>query len=154
MPVPPWARNDEELFHELREAVVERRNVADRMREAAKAAFTWRTVDVELELLSLSYDSSIDDAPLVRTATTSAPRTLIFAGDTLMVEVEVGTSVLMGQMVPAQPCHVSVLTAQGWFGEAESDDAGFFLLSRPSPGPIRLQCRGDDKNLITDWVTI
>jgi hypothetical protein len=154
MAVPPWARTDDQLFHELREAVVERPHVADRMREAAKAAFSWRTVDEELERLLLSYDSSLDDVALVRGSTTTSPRMLIFAGNAFLVEIEVGTSVIMGQLVPAQPCNVTVCTAQGWFGQTEADDAGFFLLGRPGAGPVRLQCRTDDSNLVTDWVII
>jgi hypothetical protein len=156
MAAPRWAESDDELFLQLRDAVGERRQIADRMLEAAKGAYTWRTVDEELERLALSYDSSVDDdLAMVRGTTIASARTLIFTGDTFMVDVEVGAEVLMGQMVPAQKCcRVTLMTSQGWFAETEADDAGFFLLARPGLGPVRLQCQADDSKLITDWVVL
>lgn len=154
MAAPRWNSSDDKLFQELKDAVAGPGHMADRMRDAAEAAFTWRTVDVELELLALSYDSSLDDAALVRGDTLTAPRTLIFEGEAITVGVEVGNDVLTGQIVPAQPGHVTLMTPQGWFGETESDDAGFFLLARPSPGPIRLECHTVIAHLVTDWVPL
>ena len=51
---PEWT--DDELLQELRAALQEE-PVADSVIRAAQAAFTWRTVDAELELLSL--DTSV-----------------------------------------------------------------------------------------------
>ena len=148
-----WS-GDDALFQELKEAVSGPGEVADRMLDAAKAAFTWRTVDTELELLALAYDSALHDEALVRGAALAGPRVLIFEGESISLGVEVGTQVLTGQLVPAQPGHVTLMTPHGWVGETEGDDAGFFLLARPSPGPVRLRCHTADSELITDWVPL
>lgn len=143
--------SDEALFEELREAVTA--PDVERMREAAKAAFTWRTVDADLELLALSYDSLLDPATLVR-GDAAAARTLVFESESFTVCVEVGSEVLTGQLVPARPGHLTLLCPTGWCGETESDDAGFFLLARPRPGPVRLRCRTGPDGLLTDWVVL
>lgn len=153
---PRWS-NDEILFQHLTEAVVgDPGEVRELMVADAKAAFTWRTIDVELELLALSYDSSLDEELLVRRAASPGvePRTLIFEGDTITVCVEIGEEVLTGQLLPAKAGHVTLLTAQGWFGETESDEEGYFLLARPGDGPIRLRCSLDERQLVTDWVSL
>ena len=51
---------------ELKAAVAERDAVPERLLRDAKAAFAWRTVDQELERLTLESDSLFDDLALVR----------------------------------------------------------------------------------------
>ena len=151
--------SDDALFQELRTAVAETSDreaggLEVRIMTAAKAAFTWRTVDTDLEFLALCYDSSLEEVAFVRGTSLDPARTLIFEGETIVVGVEVGTDVLTGQLSPAQPGSVVLMTPQGWCGETEGDEAGFFLLARPSPGPVRLECHTEDAHLVTDWVSL
>ena len=79
------AMTDDELLAELRAAVAEADLVTDRQREAARAAFTWRTVDAELA--ELLHDSALE-APRCAAAGDAA-RTLSFASGELTLEVEI-----------------------------------------------------------------
>ena len=85
----------------------------------------------------------------------SAPRVLVFDGDELTIELELGEDVLMGQVVPARPDRVVLECADGRVDEADADDAGFFLLRRPAEGPIRLKWRpGDAAGVVTGWISL
>ena len=150
-----WHNDDEALMRELREAVAARASVPDHVMEAARAAFDWRNVDDELELLTLSYDSLLTDAPGVRGPTLDTPRMLVFDGEQLTVELEVGTEVLMGQIVPAGADRLLLECVDGTTVECDADEAGFFLLRRPDRGPIRLKWRhGEEAGVVTEWITI
>ena len=56
--------NDNELMAELAAAVAEEEAVSERRRTAARAAFTWRTVDAELA--EMLHDSALDAGAAVR----------------------------------------------------------------------------------------
>ena len=58
--------SDDDLMAELAEAVAEEDAVTDRRREAARAAFTWRSVDAEL--MELLHDSALEAGAAVRGA--------------------------------------------------------------------------------------
>src|SRR4051794_39204771 len=94
-----WHTDDDALMQELREAVASERSAPDHVMAAAKAAFDWRRLDDELELLTLSSDSSLADSPSVRASALDAPRMLVFDGDHVTIELELGPDVLMGQVV-------------------------------------------------------
>lgn len=125
---------------------------------AAKAAFTWRTVDdelaVEMELAQLFYDSYLDEATLVRSAVPDGARTLTFQGEQLGVEVELSGSGIQGQLLPPNPGLVTIRTATGRYAAATADEVGCFALPAPPRGPIRLECVTDTGRMTTDWVTI
>jgi hypothetical protein len=81
---PGWT--DDELLHELRAALQES-TVDESVIRAAQAAFTWRTVDTELELLSLDASSGRLAGSLVRGSGpgdpggAGTPRMLVFQAD-------------------------------------------------------------------------
>jgi hypothetical protein len=89
--------DDDRLLAELREAVAEADQVTDRQREAARAAFTWRTVDAELA--ELLHDSALESTA-VRGADDAA-RTLSFVSGPITLEVEIDGDTVMGQVVGA-----------------------------------------------------
>jgi hypothetical protein len=149
-----WEMDDDVLMDELKAAVRDRQEVPPAFAEAAKAAYTWRRIDEELELLTLSYDSSVADRAAVRGPTTSLERILVFESEDVTMTLEVGPEVLMGQVVPARPKRVVLEVASGPGDEVEADDSGFFLLRRPPAGPIRLTWHDGDLGVVTDWVTI
>ncbi len=86
MSSPTW--NDDELLHELRAALQES-PVDESVIRAAQAAFTWRTVDDDLELLSLDAGFGLTADALVRGSGPGGPRTLAFHGERLSVEIEI-----------------------------------------------------------------
>ena len=92
--------DDDALMEGLTEAVARERAVPEHVMQAAKDAFDWRGVDAELELLTLSFDSLLTDAAGVRGPASDSPRMLVFDGEDLTIEIEVGHDVLMGQVVP------------------------------------------------------
>lgn len=146
--------SDAELMLELKQAVAGERSAPDHVMEAAKAAFDWRGLDEEMELLSLSYDSSLADAVGVRGPGTAAPRMLVFDGEHVTIELELGSDVLMGQIVPAEPHRIILESADGQVDETDTDDAGVFLLRRPAKGPVRLRCQHQGMGVVTEWMPI
>ena len=82
--------------------------------------------------MTLTFDSLLSDAAGVRGPGSDSPRMLVFDGEDLTIEIEVGSDVLMGQIVPGRSEQVIVETADGHVDEATADDAGFFLLRRPA----------------------
>ena len=142
---------DDELLAELREAVAEADLVTDRQREAARAAFTWRTVDAELA--ELLHDSALESAARARRR--HAPRTLSFASGPLTLEVEIDGDTVMGQVVGAaarSPCCCSARspTTSRW----RSTPSGFFRLDGVGPGPVRFVVQAGDWTLTSPWVAL
>lgn len=120
-----------------------------RMLAAARAAFTWRTIDAELELLSAS---EVSDLALVRGADEPIGRTFEFAGRTVSIELEITPDLIVGQIYPVQATHLTLITPTGPEAEVDSDDVGCFTFRRPGRGPFRLRCAASDAGVITDWI--
>lgn len=152
---PDMWHDDDVLMEGLTEAVARERAVPEHVMRAAKDTFDWRGVDAELELLTLSFDSLLTEAVGVRGPAPDSPRMLVFDGEDLTIEIEVGPDVLMGQVVPARSELVILQCADGRVDEATADDAGFFLLRRPTQGPIRLKWpNGEASGAVTGWISI
>jgi hypothetical protein len=167
MSSPEWT--DDELLRELRAALQES-TVEESVIQAAQAAFTWRTVDTELELLSLAAGAALTEGgraeedtltkdtlaegALVRGGGQSAPRTLVFHGERLSVEVEIDEAGIVGQLMPPRPGVVTLVTAAGPQATAQADEVGCFTFPPPRSGPLRLDCRLGADHFITDWVTV
>ncbi len=150
-----WHDSDDDLMRDLEEAVARERAVPEHVLRAAKDAYDWRGVHAELELLSLSFDSLMSDAVGVRGPSQAGPRMLVFDGEELTIELELGDDVLMGQVVPARSDRVVLECADGRVDEVDADDAGFFLMRRPAQGPIRLKWRrGEGAGVVTGWISI
>ncbi len=162
-----WLRDDEALLAELRDALADRPTAlpgqrgstasgldpatVDRMYAAARAAFTWRTIDQELELLSMT-DESVRAPALVRGSEEPVSRTMEFTGRTVSIELEIGPRLIVGQIYPVQGGRLTLLTPGGDETELTADDVGCFTFARPSGGPFRLRCTTADAGVITDWI--
>jgi hypothetical protein len=152
MTMKHWA-NDDDLMRELADAVSETRAVPGTARDAASAAFSWRTVDTEL--MALSYDSVLHEDALVRRADGSAVRTASFQGDGLTLEVEIDDGNLLGQLVPGQACRVTLERVDGSTLTTETDDTGFFSMPDLTLGhPVRFTLNVDDSPKTTDWLPL
>lgn len=149
---PGWD-SDEALLRELGEALAEERDVPEHLLQAARAAFTWRTVDAELLALT-SYDSVLDAELAVRARATQTARQLVFDAEGVSVQVEVTEAGVAGQVLPAGPGRVELVTATGPVEEAELDELGMFLLGPPPSGPVRLRLEVGGRTVLTDWVCV
>jgi len=145
--------SDDELLRELRAALQES-PVDESVIRAAEAAFTWRTVDAELELLALATDSALTDGAMVRGGGPGGPRTLAFHGERLSVEIEIDENGIVGQLTPPRPGQVTLVTASGPQATAQADEVGCFAFPPPTSGPLRLDCRLGTDRFITEWVTL
>jgi len=149
---------DEALFAELQDAVGYFDPLPPRLEAAARAAFTWRTIDADLA--ALTHDTLVDDDRLATVRSGDTPRLLTFDTDGLTAEVE-ATEIgprrrLAGQLVPPQPGEVEV-AHQGGETRVEVDETGCFIVDDLLPGPVRLRCRtrvAGERTFETPWVVI
>ena len=146
------------LLDALREVVRKADPVPSDVEDAARATFTWRTIDAELA--ELAYDSLLDDDRLAGVRGDSAPRALTFEGPSFGVELEVaedgGLRRLLGQLVPPGPAQIEVRHSGGLLRLA-ADAVGRFAASGVAPGPVSLRCivqGSDGPPLETAWVTV
>lgn len=153
-----WDSHDDDLYAELQKALRAPPAVPDSFVEAARSAYAWRTVDDELAVLALSYDSAAAQpsdrdrsaAVLVRGETDQSSQLLVFGNDAVTLHVEVTAELLAGQVLPPRVGRILLENARGGAEEAGVDDDGFFVMRRPG-GPMRLRLGGTTE-LVTEWV--
>lgn len=144
-------QDDDQLMAMLAAAQREVAAVSDTMRAAARGAFAWRTIDEDL--MELTYDSRLHDEVLVRGAVEGA--TVIgFQGADLSLEIERDAGELMGQVVPAAKCRVTLVARDGDVLTVHADESGFFVLPLASDGPFRLRVQLGDRTESTTWMDL
>jgi hypothetical protein len=148
---PRWS--DDELLREL-DAALQEEPVDESVIRAAQGAFAWRTVNADLELLSLDEALTLADDVLVRGSRPGAPERLVFHGERLSVEVEIDEIGIVGQLTPPQPGQVTLVTTDGPQDTTQADDVGCFAFPLPASGPLRLDCKISSERFITEWVTV
>jgi hypothetical protein len=148
---PRWT--DDELLRELRAALAEP-PVDEKLIRAARAAFTWRTVDADLEILSLETELAVRDTARVRDAGQGSPRMFAFHGERLSVEIEIDDDGIVGQLTPPGPARITLVTPDGPQAAADADEVGCFSLPAPPPGPMRLDCQRGGDRFLTEWTSI
>jgi hypothetical protein len=123
--------------------------VPDHRREAARAAFSWRTIDEEL--LALTHDSlDLADAA-IRGALDV--RTLGFESEGLSLEIEVDGDRVFGQVLDAQVDEVVVESVEGGPFSSPVDSSGVFSVDVPA-GPVRFGVRVDGVLRRTPWIVL
>ncbi|SDP71349.1 hypothetical protein [Lentzea jiangxiensis] len=138
--------SDEVLLDALRDALsTPPDEVPPEFVEAAKAAFTWRTIDEEL-LLITSYDSVLDDTLFSRARATATARQLVFDADGVVLQVEVSAAGVTGQLMPASG-PVTLVTPNGDHETAAVDELGMFVMGAAPRGPVRFRLADG----CTDW---
>ncbi|MEU2614277.1 hypothetical protein ABZ570_22250 [Micromonospora sp. NPDC007271] len=151
----PWPPvDDDALTAELGAALWNTGPVPEEFLTAARAAFAWRHVDTDLALAELMFDSACDAEPAGLTRSSGATRTLSFRSGPVVLEIEVTDDGIVGQLSPPRGGRVSAQTAAGTYDEAPVDAVGFFSLSAPPPGPVRLRARTDRYAVATAWVSL
>lgn len=150
------ALDDDELMALLGQAVADGEAVPEHRREAARAAFTWRSVDEELA--ELLHDSALDAGAAVR-ATTDGPRSLAFGRSGLTLEVEVAGDRLLAEVLAegAAAGGEATVTLQRPGAEdvtVTADAAGFVRFEGVGPGAVRFVVARGGWSLTTPWVTL
>jgi hypothetical protein len=150
------AMGDEELVERLRAAARTVDAVPPEVLAAARASFTWRTIDAELA--ELSFDSYDDE--LVGVRGSGPTRSLTFEFGDTVVELEVDDGVGGKRRVTGQvsPLPISSIELHQVGREAPltltADQYGRFRADGVQPGPFRLLCRfaAGAPMVLTDWV--
>ena len=152
--------DDDRLLEELRALTARVDSVPEQVISAAKAAYTWRTIDAELaEIAELTYDSAVDESALVGVRGADGPRLLTFETADVSIELEVTADAvarrIVGQVIPPGPWTVEVRHAGG-IVSAEVDELGEFIAEGIEHGPTSIRLHGhvpDGEQLIaTDWL--
>jgi hypothetical protein len=151
MPSPDW-NDDDDLVRDLR-AALRPRPVDQQIVDAALAVFAWRSIDADLELAQALPDSRLETAA-VRGDGPDAPRTLVFRGERVGVEIEVTGTDIEGQLIPPQTGRVALMTAEGTADTATADSVGCFAFRSVPRGRVRLDCFTDGARFVTEWITI
>jgi hypothetical protein len=140
--------DDDRLLEELRAALRRAGPPTPAMIAAGRAAFSWGSVDAELAVLT--HDSLRDGLAGVRGAA-APPRTLIFTGAEVSVEVEQTETDLTGQLIPPTSGEVGLWSLDGEVAALTTDELGCFDFECPPGGLVRLRCRTTSGVLVTDW---
>jgi hypothetical protein len=147
--------DDEALLKDLAEAVHDVGPLAQTVAEQGRGVYSWRTVDEDLFLASLSFDSSVQQLSQTRSEPGEA-RVLVFSATPLTVELEVMSDQIVGQLLPPSVGTVLVEASTGGAAgqEVAADDRGFFLVAPLPKGPFRLRCDTPTGRVVTDWVVL
>ncbi len=150
--------DDDALMALLDEAVKEADAVPDRRREAARAAFTWRSVDDELA--ELLHDSALDAGAAVRSSA-GAPRSLAFGRSGLTLEIEVDGDQVLGEVIASGVAmeaegltSVTLQRPEAPDVTTTVDGAGFFRFAGVGTGAARFVVERGGWSLTTPWVTL
>ena len=146
-----WLSTDDELLAVLGRALDASDPVPETVLEGARAAFTWRNIDIELAQIvfdSAQELSGVRSEDVNRQVTFEAPGVEI----EVMV-VENGARRLVGQLVPPTERTVE-LVGSDTVVSADTDRLGRFTFDDIAPGPVRLVVLGaDGERLVqTEWV--
>ncbi len=142
--------DDEALLADLAEAMRDVAPLLPRIVQQARGALAWRTVDSDLLLATLSFDSTLQSSGQSRDQE-GGQRVLVFHSTPLAIEVELQFDRIVGQIVPPGAGEITLEAADGAQARAEADDLGFFILPRVTEGAIRLRCETPTTRLVTDW---
>ena len=146
---------DEQLLHDVAQAITTGDDVPASVLDAAKASLTWRTVDAELA--ELVFDSAAQELAGVRSVAETT-REMTFRAPGVEIEVAVlseGSRRIIGQLVPPQQAEIE-LRYEGDVKRVRSDNLGRFTLHDVPVGPISLRCIfGDGGSVVqTDWMLL
>ena len=144
--------DDQHLLDDLSDALRAAES-ASGLAEYGKAAYAWSTIDQDLLLASLSFDSSLEHVR-ERRSDPDDERVLVFTASPLSLELEVKPGHVAGQILPPGEGQIQVEVADGVTFHVEADGAGFFKLPGRLRGLVRLRCDTPTGRLITDWVRL
>jgi hypothetical protein len=145
--------DDDHLLEALHEAMEARAGVPAELAEAAKNAYTWRTIDAELA--ELTFDSSREPELANTRAESASIRALTFTSPRLTIEVEVTQNSLIGQVIPLREGTLETQTQDGATTSTQVDEIGCFSVEPIPLSPFRLRYRGQQgTDVVTGWITL
>lgn len=156
LPEPDEARDDE-LIDELRRLTARLDPPPSWVAQAAREAYTWRTIDAELA--ALTYDSALEDSASGGVRGVGVDEVLSFETAEVTVDVEVSPAPrdrrrLVAQLAPAQAAEVEVRHREGTTSTT-ADDLGRFVVDGLPAGPVSLRCRlASGAELATEWTNL
>lgn len=152
MAVHRW--DDEEILRALRHIFRSRQALPRAFIEAGRSALAWNSIGVELA--QLTCDSTGDREPALSPRDGAVPaRTLTFTSAHLTIELDVTPGSLLGQILPARGCVLTVLPRTGDESLVQASEAGCFSVEPIPPAPFRLHCRtAAGINVITAWIRL
>jgi hypothetical protein len=145
--------DDEALLERLRSVLPAAEPVPAHVREAARAAFAWRTIDADLA--ELVRDTAGEET-LAGARGQATARLLTFVLDDVEVELEIDEAPphrLAGQLVGASARRLLVERPDDSF-EVDVDALGRFEARDLAPGPCRLRWSDGRSSTVTHWFVI
>ncbi|MET8571075.1 hypothetical protein [Streptomyces sp. NPDC004783] len=136
------------LEEELRQAAAILDPVPAELRRIAVDAYALH--DLEARVAELTFDSLVDAIPV--RGETDPPRMLTFRADEVIVDVEVTSDGLFGQVLPPGPAGIEVLSGPRAHARLTADDMGRFTGDAPPSGPFALRLRTGGEVLVTEWL--
>lgn len=147
-----------EIADRLRRAVADHDAPPAELLAAARAAFSWRTLDAELAPL-ISESSSHDDV-LAGVRGVQTLRRLSFRADGLVLALEVSVDGLrrcvLGQLTPPVEAEVTLRLSDGTSLDVDVDDLGRFACDDVAHGHVSLRIveAATGRLRHTDWVLL
>lgn len=142
---------DDALMRVLAQALRETQPLSEGVAARGKSAFTWRTIDDDLQLAELMFDSAQEADPSY-TRSVAEHRVLVFTAALRSVEIEVLSDRVVGQFLPPSAGEVGIEGDGGVLATVPVDELGFFVLEPVPTGVVRFHCTTPSTRLITDWV--
>lgn len=143
--------DDDVLMRVLAQALRETQPLAEGVAARGKSAFTWRTIDDDLQLAELMFDSAQEADPSYTRADVEH-RVLVFTAALRSVEIELLSDRVVGQFLPPSAGEVEIEGDGGVLATVPVDELGFFVLEPVPTGAVRFRCTTPSTRLITDWV--
>lgn len=124
--------------------------------DAARGAYTWRTVDAEIAALVADTTTALPAG--TRSATATRVLTFTSGDTTIVLEIATERQVrrVLGQVLDATRATVEVRHIDGSVA-ADTDEWGRFRASPLPDGPLSITCRFDDQERLpisTTWITV
>jgi hypothetical protein len=155
---PRQDQSDDELLDELRSIAARVDPTPEFVLSAAKAAYTWRTIDDELA--ELTFDSALEEQGAGAVRGGEVPRALTFETPEVTIELEVTVSgdarSIVGQVVPPEAGRAEIRHTGG-VAKADVDELGRFTVKQVERGPVSIRLHrssAPDAPVVTDWLSV
>lgn len=153
MTEPLNAAPDDQLADALAQVLAAVDPVPEHVSAAARAAFTWRTIDAELA--ELAFDSA---AQSLGVRSGEINRQVTFRSASVEIELMITESEarrLVGQLIPPDVAGIELVSGDD-SATVDSDHLGRFTFDQLPAGPARLVVRGVDGAVLaqTDWLLL
>jgi hypothetical protein len=158
---PDDTDGDEQLLDQLAALLSDADRPPEEWYVAARAAYTWRTIDAELA--ALAHDSAATGPALSGVRGAGEVRSLTFEAADTVVDVEVQPAThrrhrINGQLAPARRARVELRAGDAVVADVETDEHGRFAFADVAPGPVSLRIApigpSDQPAVETGWVVL